>query len=184
MPYWAVARAVPHHDRLAAECVGLAGYETFVPKIRIRVGAQWRTTPLFVGYFFVRIVDQWRILERTMGVFTVVKNGATPSGCPDAEIVKLIERADARPTSPSRHDFTPGATVAIAGGTLAGFDAIYGGQRGAGAGAYPRGHPRRFASGRDRRQAARAVAMSEPSPARPQRAACVDPWLGLANSHS
>jgi hypothetical protein len=58
MPYWAAARAVPHHDRLAAECVGLAGYETFVPGIRIKVGAQWRTTPLFVGYFFVRIVDQ------------------------------------------------------------------------------------------------------------------------------
>jgi transcription antitermination factor NusG len=137
MPYWAVARAVPHHDRLAAECVVLAGYETFVPKIRIRVGAQWRTTPLFVGYFFVRIVDQWQILERTMGVFNVVKNGTTPSRCPDAEIAKLIERADpdgvirldARPTSPSRYDFTPGATVAIAGGALAGFDAIYVGQR-------------------------------------------------------
>jgi transcription antitermination factor NusG len=94
MAYWAVARAVPNHDRLAAECVGLAGYETFVPKIRIRTGAQWRTTPLFVGYFFVRIVDQWRVLERTMGVFNVVKNGATPSRCPDAEIAKLIERAD------------------------------------------------------------------------------------------
>src|ERR1700733_972444 len=140
MPYWAVARAVPHHDRLAAECVGLAGYETFVPKIRVRVGAQWRTTPLFVGYFFVRIVDQWRVLERTMGVFNVVKNGATPSRCPDAEIAKLIERADpdgvirlgARPSSSIvRRDFTPGAQVSIAAGPLAGFDGIYQGQRAA-----------------------------------------------------
>jgi transcription antitermination factor NusG len=139
MPYWAVARAVPHHDRLAAECVGLAGYETFVPKIRIRVGAQWRTTPLFAGYFFVRIVDQWRVLERTMGVFTVVKNGATPSRCPDEEIAKLIERADpdgiirlgARSSSSPRRDFTPGATVSIAGGPFQGFSAIYSGMSGA-----------------------------------------------------
>src|SRR5260370_34854235 len=78
MSYWAVARAVPNHDRLAAECVGLAGYETFVPKIRTRVGAQWRTTPLFVGYFFVRIVDQWRGSERPMGVFNGGKKAATP----------------------------------------------------------------------------------------------------------
>jgi transcription antitermination factor NusG len=140
MPYWVVARAVPHHDRLAAECVGLAGYETFVPKIRIRVGAQWRTTPLFVAYFFVRIVDQWRVLERTMGVFNVVKNGATPSRCPDEEIAKLIERADpdgvirlgARPSSsPSRHEFTPGAQVSIAAGRFQGFSAIYSGMSGA-----------------------------------------------------
>ena len=139
MPYWAVARAVPHHDQLAAQCVGLAGYETFVPKIRVRVGAQWRTTPLFVGYFFVRIVDQWRVLERTMGVFGVVKNGATPSRCPDAEIAKLLERADpdgmirlgARPTSRAAHVFEPGATVAIAAGPFQGFSAIYSGMSGA-----------------------------------------------------
>jgi ADP-ribose pyrophosphatase YjhB (NUDIX family) len=42
MPYWAVIRAVPNHDRLAAECVALAGFETFVPKIRTRVDSRWR----------------------------------------------------------------------------------------------------------------------------------------------
>ena len=46
MAYLAVIRAVPNHDRLAHEGVALAGFETFVPKIRTRVGAQWRTTPL------------------------------------------------------------------------------------------------------------------------------------------
>jgi transcription antitermination factor NusG len=140
MPYWAVARAVPHHDQLAAQCVGLAGYETFIPKIRTKVGAQWRTTPLFVGYFFVRIIDQWRIIERTMGVFHVVKNGATPSRCPDEEIAKLIARSDpdgvirlnARPTSQrSAHVFEPGAPVSIAAGPFAGFSAIYSGMSGA-----------------------------------------------------
>ena len=79
------------------------------------------------------------MLERTLGVFNVVKNGTTPSRCPDEEIAKLIERADpdgvirlgARPSSPSRHEFTPGATVAIAAGPFQGFSAIYSGMSGA-----------------------------------------------------
>jgi transcription antitermination factor NusG len=68
----------------------LAGFETFTPKLRTRVGARWRTTPLFGGYFFVRVVDRWRILERTIGVLSVVKFGAAPAQCPDQEIAKLI----------------------------------------------------------------------------------------------
>src|SRR5580704_17041928 len=94
MPYWSVVRAVPHHDRLAAECIAQAGFEVFVPKMRVKVGSQWRTTPLFAGYLFARIVDQWRVLERTLGVLSVVKVGATPLRCPDSEIAALLERAD------------------------------------------------------------------------------------------
>jgi hypothetical protein len=67
MAFWAVVRAVPHHDRLAAECMAMAGFETFTPKIRVKIESRWRTTPLFAGYFFTRNVDQWGVLERTMG---------------------------------------------------------------------------------------------------------------------
>jgi transcription antitermination factor NusG len=98
-PFWAVVRAVPHHDRLAVECVGQAGYETFTPKIRVKIGAQWKTQPLFVGYFFTRIIDQWRALERTMGVLSVVKFGTMPARCPDAEVAALLERSDAMVSS-------------------------------------------------------------------------------------
>jgi transcription antitermination factor NusG len=136
MAYWAVIRAVPNHDRLAAESVCQAGFETFTPKIRRRVGARWRTTPLFGCYFFVRVVDRWRAIERAMGVHSVVRFGATPARCPDAEIAKLIARTDPdgvvrlspRPLSPSRRILTPGAAVAIADGPLRGLGAIYAGQ--------------------------------------------------------
>jgi transcriptional antiterminator RfaH len=137
MPYWAVIRAVPSHERLAWESVGRAGYETFVPKIRISVGAQWRTMPLFGVYFFARVIDRWRVLERSMGVVNVVKFGAEPARCPDEEIARLLERSDrdgiirlsAHPsrTSP-RRIIAPGAAVAIADGPFRGFDAIYAGQ--------------------------------------------------------
>jgi transcriptional antiterminator RfaH len=136
MPFWAVVRAVPHHDRLAAECVAMAGFETFTPKIRVKLESRRRTTPLFPGYFFTRIVDQWRVLERTMGVLNVVKVGTTPSRCPDEEIAKLIERSDpdgvirlrARPLPTPRRVFTPGATVAIVDGPFRGLEGIYAGQ--------------------------------------------------------
>jgi transcriptional antiterminator RfaH len=121
---------------LAVESVGQAGFETFVPRIRVKVGAQWRTTPLFGCYFFVRVVDRWRILERTMGVLNVVKFGASPARCPDEEIAALFARADpdgivrlaARPAGPSARLLAPGAPVEIADGPFRGLSAVYAGQ--------------------------------------------------------
>jgi transcriptional antiterminator RfaH len=141
MPFWAVVRVQPHHDRLAAECVAMAGFETFVPKIRVKVESRWRTTPLFPGYFFTRVIDRWRALERTMGVLTVVKFGAAPARVPDAEISSLIARADPdgiirlpgrpplarRPPATITRGFAAGQPVKIVDGALRGFDAIYSG---------------------------------------------------------
>ena len=121
---------------MAYESVGLAGFETFTPKIRIKVGTQWKTRPMFGVYFFVRIIDQWRVLERTLGVLAVVKFGTTPARCPDEEIAALLARADpdgivrlsARPPSTSTgRVLTPGAVVAIADGPLRGLSAVYAG---------------------------------------------------------
>jgi hypothetical protein len=86
MPYWAAVRTVRNHDRLAAGGVALAGFETFIPRIRVKVGARWRTTPLSGCYFFVRVVARWRILERTMGVLSVGsgprwREASRPSPC-------------------------------------------------------------------------------------------------------
>jgi transcriptional antiterminator RfaH len=108
-------------------------------KIRGRVGAQWKTQSLFGSYFFVRVVDRWRTIERTAGVLSLIKYGEVPAKCPDEEIGRLLERSDrdgiirldASPSSPSRHDFTPGATVTIADGPFKGFSAIYSGMSGA-----------------------------------------------------
>ena len=83
MQYWAVARTAPNASPF--ESVGLAGFETFVSRIRVKVGAQWRTAPLFGCYFFVRMVDRWRVLERTIGVLNAVKFGASPARRPDEE---------------------------------------------------------------------------------------------------
>ena len=133
MPYWAVVRTAPNHERLVAEGVALAGFETFIPRIRVKVGAKWRATPLFGSYFFVRIVDRWRAIERSMGVAGVVKFGAAPARCPDAEIAMLLAQADpddvvrlsARLPQPAPRIIAPGAAVGIADGPLAEFNDLY-----------------------------------------------------------
>jgi transcription antitermination factor NusG len=136
MPFWAAVRTVRNHDRLAVESVALAGFEVLAPRVREKVGAKWRTLPLFPGYFFVRVVDRWRALERSLGVLCVVKVGATPARCPDAEIAALLERSDAdgvirlraRPSSPPpRRVLAPGAAIAVTGGPFAGLNGVYAG---------------------------------------------------------
>ena len=133
MPHWVAVRAVLHHERLAYESVASAGFETFTPKVRARVGSVWRTTPMFGIYFFARIVDQWRAIERSLGVLDVVKVGAIPAKCPDQEIARLLERSDAdgivrlgpRTPQPIRRAFAPGAAVSVSSGPFAGFDGIH-----------------------------------------------------------
>ena len=34
MSYWAVARLEPRREQLALRCLGLAGYETYFPRLR------------------------------------------------------------------------------------------------------------------------------------------------------
>ena len=75
---------------MAYEGVYRAGFEILTPKIRTLVNARWKTNPLFGCYFFARIVDQWRVLERTVGVLSVVKAAGLPARCPDEEIATLM----------------------------------------------------------------------------------------------
>jgi transcriptional antiterminator RfaH len=137
--YWAVLRSAPGHDVLAYEGVVRAGFEIFTPKIRIRIGAKWRTDPLFGCYFFARVVDQWRALERTIGVLSVVKAAGVPARCPDEEIAKLIARSDRdgvirlnsslSPQAVVRRSFAPGTPVQITDGPFQGFDALHTGMQ-------------------------------------------------------
>jgi transcription antitermination factor NusG len=133
--YWAVLRSAPGHDILAYEGVVRAGFEILTPKIRTRVGAKWRTSPLFGCYFFARVIDQWRVLERTVGVLSVVKSAGVPARCPDEEIATLIARSDPdgvirlssclTPQAVVRRTFEPGAQVSITDGPLHGFGGLH-----------------------------------------------------------
>jgi transcriptional antiterminator RfaH len=106
VPYSTCVRSNPRSDRLAAESVAGAGFETFVPRTRIRAGPKWRTVSLFPLYFFARIESQWKAIERAQGVHAVIRFGERPARVPDAEIAWLMSRSDPdgliRLTSPRR----------------------------------------------------------------------------------
>jgi transcriptional antiterminator RfaH len=135
-PHWIVAKALPNHERLALAALALIEFEVFWPRMRVRVGLQWRTLGLFGGYIFVRIIERWRQVEGTAGIASVVRfGGEQPARVPDSEIAKLLARADAdgvvrlpRQASAARASLKPGAKVRVVAGPLAGVDALYVGQ--------------------------------------------------------
>jgi transcription antitermination factor NusG len=104
--------------------VAAQGFEVFRPLLRTKIGCRWTTVGLFPGYMFVRILEAWRPIDRTPGVFGLIKNGETPARCPDSEIGALLARADrdgvVRLMRPSAPRFAPGDRVSVRG-----FDGIY-----------------------------------------------------------
>jgi len=63
MSFWACAQLQPQRERLALHCLALAGYVTYLPRLRqhrVSRGRRLETTPaLFPGYAFVLIELQW-----------------------------------------------------------------------------------------------------------------------------
>jgi transcriptional antiterminator RfaH len=122
MPHWVVARTLVHREPLAARRLEAVGFEAFAPRTL--------HGPLFPGYLFVRVIDQWRVIDRTVGVLTLVKFGEAPARCPDAEIEKLyarlgddgLVRLPARPPEGARAKLSIGDKVRVAG-----LNAIYAG---------------------------------------------------------
>jgi transcription antitermination factor NusG len=80
-------------------------------------------------------VHQWRILERTIGVLSVVKTAGLPAKCPDEEIATLIARSDAdgiirlssslTAQSVVRRAYEPGAKVWVIDGPFRGFNGLH-----------------------------------------------------------
>jgi transcription antitermination factor NusG len=98
--YWACAQLEAHRERLALHTLGLAGYTTYLPRIRIqrRVSIGSRklidvATPLFPGYAFVLIELQWHAARWSPGVIRLVFDGLDhPARVPDTVIADLRQR--------------------------------------------------------------------------------------------
>jgi transcriptional antiterminator RfaH len=96
MAYWACARLEPQREHLALHCLGLAGYETYLPRIRERrVSKSGRvevSMPLFPGYAFVAIELQWHAARWTAGVLGLILAGDRPARVPDRVIDEIRAR--------------------------------------------------------------------------------------------
>jgi transcriptional antiterminator RfaH len=97
MSYWACAQLEVNRERLALHCLGLAGYQTYLPRIRVRRITQSRkvsvrTSPLFPCYAFVLIELQWHAARWSPGILRLVLDGDRPARVPDKVIADLKGR--------------------------------------------------------------------------------------------
>jgi transcriptional antiterminator RfaH len=137
MAFWAVARLQTHRERLALHCLGLAGYVTYVPRIRARrvIGGRKvsEAAPLFPGYCFLTIELQWHVARWAPGVINLIMDGERPARVPDQVISELRGRERGGlitlPTKPPPGPpFVPGDRLRIRSGPFTGLNGLYAGQ--------------------------------------------------------
>jgi hypothetical protein len=85
--YWAAAQLKPQKERLALRTLTLAGFATYLPRLRerrARRGQVIDAAPLvFPGYCFVAIELQWVAAHYAPGVIRLVMDGVQPARVPD-----------------------------------------------------------------------------------------------------
>jgi transcriptional antiterminator RfaH len=129
MSYWAAARLVPRREALALHCLDLAGYETYLPRLRERRVSRGRritvTPPLFPGYCFILIQLQWHTARWAPGVATIIRDGERPAKVPDMVIEEIKSREVNGlinlPKPLSAPGLRPGAPVKVLTGPFRGF---------------------------------------------------------------
>jgi transcriptional antiterminator RfaH len=127
--FWGVVRSLPRREAFAAERLEAGGFETFLPLIQTKRAS----APLFSSYFFVRIVEQWRTINTTLGVLCLVRAGDYPARCPDREVDSLKAMIDRhgfvrlpdRAATPPRRVICKGEKVKIIGGLFQGVHALH-----------------------------------------------------------
>ena len=134
MAYWAAARFQLKHERLALHFLRLAGFETYLPRLReqrVQYGRRVEVTPpLFPGYAFVVIELQWHAAHRAPGTLGLVMNGGGPAHVPDSVIAELRSRERnglielTKPRGPRM-----GSRVKVTVGPFAGQLGIYAGMK-------------------------------------------------------
>ena len=70
--FWCAARLVPQREAYATYCLGVEGFEVYLPRLREQRVIRGRRVevrpPLFPGYIFIAIVLQWHAARWAPGV--------------------------------------------------------------------------------------------------------------------
>jgi len=120
----------PERECPAQHLFRRSGFESYVPRTKVRRDGVARIVPLFAGYIFVRIIDRWYSVRWSPGVVRVLMSGEGPAPLPD-RVVEELRRSEVRglirlPPSPSM--LTPGERVRIMTGSFCGHIGLYEGQ--------------------------------------------------------
>src|SRR6516164_5325017 len=119
MAYWAVARLEPHRERLALHCLGLAGFETYFPRLREKRMSHGR-----------RIEVRWHAARWSVGILGLIMDGIRPAKVADSVIEEIRSRERGGLVElPRRDGLKAGDQVRILAGPFEGHLGLYAGMR-------------------------------------------------------
>jgi transcription antitermination factor NusG len=123
--YWAVVQTQSRYEHVVRLLLMRSGHQTFLPRIKHRS----RIAPLFPGYLFVFIIDQWWEIRWTPHVVRLIMGGEQPAAVPETFIADIRKR--------QRNGFVQlplpfkqGQRVRVSRGTFMGQVGIYAGMTG------------------------------------------------------
>lgn len=128
---WYAVHTHAGRETVAEASLRRIGVETLSPRVRRRKVARRRgqtdTEALFPGYLFARFNfgAHYRIVRYTRGVREVVAFGGIPARLDEATIESIKARLDVGWVTPRRPPLTPGQTVRLREGPLAGIEAVF-----------------------------------------------------------
>jgi transcriptional antiterminator RfaH len=132
-PFWCAARLMPQREAVATQCLALAGFETYLPRLRERRVVRGRrvevSPPLFPGYLFILVGLRWWDARWAWGVSALIMDGARPARVPDAVINEIRSRERSGLIElPRPRGLQRGDRVKIVRGPFANHLALYAGQ--------------------------------------------------------
>ena len=128
MTYWAVVQVESQSEHTVRLLLARAKYETYMPRIKLRGG---RIAPLFPGYLFVRIANQFYPVMWTPRVIRILMSGDHPARLPDKIVDEIRKRqigGFVKLPPPTR--LKKGQKVRITRGSFEGQVAVYEGMTG------------------------------------------------------
>jgi transcriptional antiterminator RfaH len=135
MSFWSVVQTESQREHIAAKFLKQAAFETYLPKIVGQHGARERVLPLFPGYLFVEIIDQWWAVRWTTGVIRLLMIDDKPAQVSTVMMNAIRRREDSdglvRLPKQTPRELRCGDMVRVLRGSFEQRFGIYQGQSGA-----------------------------------------------------
>jgi transcriptional antiterminator RfaH len=113
---------------LAEDLFDRAGFESYIPRVKIRRDGKTRITALFPSYCFVRVtLERWYAVAWTPGVIRILMNGDHPATLNDA-IIDAIRGRERKGFVQLPRGPQIGDRVRVISGQFAGHIGLYAGQ--------------------------------------------------------
>ena len=134
MSYWACAQTEPQRESAAQHFLELAGYQVYLPRLRVVHAHRGRKTEcrpvLFPSYLFVLIQSGWWAARWCPGVACLLTSGDEPMHVSDAIVDEIRSRErNGLVELPRRDGLKAGDQVRILAGPFEGYLGLHAGMR-------------------------------------------------------